>query len=68
MWDLIDREVAKLRGVPVGSVKAEAVASIPLGRIEQPEDVANMVAFLASSDASYLTGQTYNVCGGLLPY
>ncbi|MBV7338779.1 glucose 1-dehydrogenase [Chloroflexi bacterium TSY] len=68
MWDLIDRETAKLRGVPVGSVKAAAVASIPLGRIEQPDDVANMVAFLASPDASYLTGQTYNVCGGLLPY
>jgi acetoin reductase-like protein len=68
MWDLIDREIARLRGVEVGSVKAAAVASIPLGRIEQPEDVANMVVFLASTDASYVTGQTYNVCGGILPY
>jgi meso-butanediol dehydrogenase/(S,S)-butanediol dehydrogenase/diacetyl reductase len=68
MWDLIDREIARLRGVAVGSVKAEAVASIPLGRIEQPEDVASMVVFLASPDASYVTGQTYNVCGGILPY
>jgi len=68
MWDLIDREVARLRGVPAGTVKARAVASIPLGRIEQPEDVANVVAFLASSDASYVTAQTYNVCGGILPY
>ena len=68
MWDLIDREIAKLEGVPVGSIKARAVASIPLGRIEQPEDMANVVAFLASSDASYITGQTYNVCGGILPY
>ena len=68
MWDLIDREVARLEGAPVGSVKARAVAGIPLGRIQQPEDVANVVAFLASSDASYMTGQTYNVCGGLLPY
>jgi len=68
MWDLIDLEVAKLKGVPVGSIKAQAVASIPLGRIQQPEDVANMVAFLASSDAGYMTGQTYNVSGGLLPY
>ena len=32
MWDLIDREIAKLRGVPVGSVKAEAVAQIPIGQ------------------------------------
>ena len=68
MWDLIDREVAKLEGAVVGSVKARAVASIPLGRIQQPEDVANMVAFMASSDASYTTGQTFDVSGGLLPY
>jgi len=68
MWDLIDREVALLEGVPVGAVKARAVAGIPLGRIEQPEDIANMVAFLASADASYITGQTLNVCGGILPY
>jgi meso-butanediol dehydrogenase/(S,S)-butanediol dehydrogenase/diacetyl reductase len=68
MWELIDREVARLSGAAPGSVKAQAVASIPLGRIEQPEDVANMVAFLASADASYITGQTLNVCGGILPY
>jgi meso-butanediol dehydrogenase/(S,S)-butanediol dehydrogenase/diacetyl reductase len=68
MWDLIDRETAKLQGKPVGSVVADAVAGIPLGRIQQPEDVANMVAFLASSDASYITAQTFNVCGGILPY
>lgn len=68
MWDLIDRETAVLRGVPIGRVKAQAVASIPLGRIEQPEDVAAVVAFLASNDASYITAQTINVCGGILPY
>ena len=68
MWDLIDREVAKLEGAPLGSVKARAVDRIPLGRIEKPEDVANMVAFLASSDASYITAQALNVCGGMLPY
>ena len=67
MWDLIDRETAKLRGAPAGSVKEAAVAAIPLGRIQQPEDVANLVAFLASSDAGYMTGQAYNVCGGILP-
>ncbi|MCY3708156.1 MAG: glucose 1-dehydrogenase [Caldilineaceae bacterium] len=68
MWDLIDRETAVRRGVKIGAVKAEAVAGIPVGRIQQPEDVANVVAFLASDDASYMTGQTYNVSGGLLPY
>lgn len=68
MWDLIDRETARLQNVPVGSVKARAVAGIPVGRIQQPEDVANMVAFLASEDSGYITAQTLNVCGGLLPY
>ena len=38
----------------------------PLGRIAEPEDVANMVAFLASDDAAFITGQAYNVNGGLL--
>ena len=68
MWDMIDREIAKLQGKPVGSVVEDAVDGIPLGRIQQPEDIANMVAFLASSDASYITAQTFNVCGGILPY
>ena len=52
MWDLIDRETARIVGVPEGSVKAAAVESIPLGRIQQPEDLANVVAFLASDDAN----------------
>jgi len=68
MWDLIDRETAARQGAPGGSVKAQAVAGVPLGRSQQPEDVANLVAFLASADAGYMTGQTYNVSGGLLPY
>ena len=67
MWDLIDREIARLEGGEVGSVKARAVASIPVGRIQQPEDVANLVVFLASSDARYITGQALNVCGGYAP-
>ena len=39
---------------------------IPLGRIGQPEDVAKAVAFLASKDASYITGITLRVDGGLI--
>ena len=68
MWELIDREVAQLEGVPVGSVKARAAAGIPVGRIQQPDDVANLIAYLASSDASYITAQALNVSGGMLPY
>ncbi|MBM3264963.1 MAG: glucose 1-dehydrogenase [candidate division Zixibacteria bacterium] len=68
MWNLIDREIARLEQAPAGSIKTRAVASIPVGRIQQPEDIAGMVAFLASADAGYITAQTFNVCGGILPY
>ncbi|GAC1469942.1 MAG: SDR family oxidoreductase [Chamaesiphon sp.] len=40
--------------------------NIPLGRLGQPSDVASLVAFLASSDADYVTGTTFFVDGGLL--
>jgi meso-butanediol dehydrogenase / (S,S)-butanediol dehydrogenase / diacetyl reductase len=68
MWDVIDRDVATRRGVPPGSVKAEALSSIPLGRLQTPEDVANVVAFFASSDASYVTAEAINNSGGLLTH
>jgi glucose 1-dehydrogenase len=41
------------------------IAQIPLGRLGKPEDVAGLAAFLASDDASYITGATYFVDGGL---
>lgn len=65
MWAGIDREWTALEGKPLGSIKQARVATIPLGRIETPEDVAKLYTFLASDDAAYITGQTYNVCGGL---
>ncbi|WJQ05522.1 glucose 1-dehydrogenase (plasmid) [Geobacillus stearothermophilus] len=63
-WEKVDKIFARLQNLPEGEPKRRAVASIPLGRIEQPEDVANVVAFLASSDSDYMTGQTLNVDGG----
>ena len=41
------------------------ISRIPLGRIETPEDVANAVSFLCSPNATYITGQSLNVCGGM---
>jgi len=46
--------------------KTSFMSSIPLGRMGSPEDVANAVAFLASDSASYITGQTIHVDGGML--
>ena len=42
--------------------------SIPLGRLGKGEDIAKLVAFLASDEASYITGQTISIDGGLLMY
>jgi glucose 1-dehydrogenase len=46
-------------------LKAALEANIPLGRIGKAEDVAGLVAFLASTDADYITGATYFIDGGL---
>ena len=41
------------------------VAQVPMGRMETGDDVANVVAFLASDDGGYMTGQALNICGGV---
>lgn len=48
------------------AVKDAMKNQIPLGRIGEPEDIANAVAFLASDNASYITGQTLVVDGGMV--
>jgi 3-hydroxybutyrate dehydrogenase len=44
--------------------RAMALGAVPLKRIIQPEEVAELVKFLAAPGASAITGQTYNICGG----
>jgi len=51
-------------GKSYDEVVAEAIAQIPLGRLETVEDVANLVAFLASDQASFITAQAYVTSGG----
>ena len=41
------------------------MASLPLGRFAQPEEIASLIAYLASDDASYITGATLSIDGGL---
>jgi len=54
-----------LRGMTPEAVRADYVDQTPLGRIEEPEDVADVVKFLASDAARFMTGQGINVTGGV---
>jgi NAD(P)-dependent dehydrogenase (short-subunit alcohol dehydrogenase family) len=55
---------ANAMGVTFDEFKAHAIGAVPIQRIIQPEEVANLVKFLASPGAAAITGQTYNICGG----
>ena len=67
MWAYNDAAWGKLLGdYKPGELMAEWVKGIPMGRAGSGEDVSGLVAFLASDDASYITGQTINVDGGLI--
>ena len=65
-----ERARAEETGVTLEELRAQIVEEAgirtPLGRVADPQDIANMVAFLVSEDASFITGQAYNVNGGLL--
>jgi len=55
---------AELRGSDPEAVKQSWINETPLARLETPEDVAKVVAFLASDDADFLTGESISVNGG----
>ena len=65
-----ERAQAEAQGLPLEEFRSRLVAEmgkrVPLGRIAESQDVANLVAFLASDEAGFITGQGYNVNGGLL--
>ena len=63
-----EREVeweASLRNMLPDAVRQEYISLTPLGRLEEPEDVADVVLFLASDAARFMTGQGVNVTGGV---
>ena len=65
LWlDRADRLAAE-RGTTSGEVIEEFASEVPLRRFAEPEEIANAVVFVASDRASYMTGQSISVDGGI---
>ena len=63
-WDRLVAQQAQAQGQPVEALRAEVARKQPLGRIGQPEDVADLVVFLTSERAGFLTGASITIDGG----
>ena len=61
---VVETEGLHAAGLAEGDFRRQAEAQTPLGRIGQPQDIASTVVFLASPDASWITGQSFYVTGG----
>jgi 3-oxoacyl-[acyl-carrier protein] reductase len=61
---MVETEGTHAQGIPDSDLRRQVEAQTPLGRIGQPDDVAPAVAFLASDDAGWITGETWYVAGG----
>ena len=66
MWTTVSRELGAMLGRSPEQFTAQRRAQVPLGRMERPEDVAHVIAFLVSPRAEYMTGQALSVDGGLV--
>ena len=66
MWKQIDHEWTQIDQRAPGSAWQDRIRGVPMGRPETPEDLTGMAVFLASADSDYITGQSYNVDGGLV--
>ncbi|MBL9217499.1 MAG: SDR family oxidoreductase [Opitutaceae bacterium] len=64
LWEQSFRELAALTGKTPADLVAGWTKATPLQRLGTPEDVANLIVFLAGDGAAFITGQTINVCGG----
>lgn len=68
MWREINRVIAEKEGRSPEEVEREKLETVPIRRANEPEDIADMVVFLASAGARNVTGQAFNVDGGLVPH
>jgi NAD(P)-dependent dehydrogenase (short-subunit alcohol dehydrogenase family) len=67
--DMMEREYAweeAMTGESKASIQARWMSGVPMQRFQTPDDIAGVVAFLASEDASEMTGQAINVTGGMV--
>jgi len=67
--DMMEREYAweeAMTGEPKESIQKRWMSGIPMGRFQEPEHIAGVALFLASDDASEMTGQAINVTGGMV--
>lgn len=64
LWEEQAADQARREGIEEKEVKKDLLKNIPLARLGTPEDVANLVLFLASSRSDYITGQAINLSGG----
>jgi NAD(P)-dependent dehydrogenase (short-subunit alcohol dehydrogenase family) len=66
MWHQVARDQGTLLGMTPDEFTRRRAETVPLGRMERPEDVAAVIGFLASPRAGYMTGQALSVDGGLV--
>jgi NAD(P)-dependent dehydrogenase (short-subunit alcohol dehydrogenase family) len=66
MWTAVAREQGKLMGMTADEFTRRRAGTVPLGRMERAEDVANVIGFLVSEKSGYMTGQALSVDGGLV--
>ena len=68
MNDVVIDGIAPLRGVEPDEYGRARLGAVPLGRLADPREVAEVIVFLLSDAASYMTGQSVNVTGGMITY
>jgi NAD(P)-dependent dehydrogenase (short-subunit alcohol dehydrogenase family) len=62
----LEIQQAKAENKTFEEVRNSYISKVPFGRIGQPEDITKVAVFLGSPDSDYMTGQSVNICGGVI--
>ena len=65
MWEVGEKGVAEILQITPKEATQKYIEATPLGRLTQPEEIADLVSFLASKDADFMTGQSVVLDGGI---